>query len=101
MSVNLEIERFGTIALVQLDRPDVRNALNYALIDEAAEALRLLNQDKDCCAVVLSGSGARAFCAGMDLGVVRQLDADSCADWLVRLKRLYVSRKLMSDWPAF
>ena len=46
MSVNLEIERFGTIALVQLDRPDVRNALNYALIDEAAEALRLLNQDK-------------------------------------------------------
>ena len=89
MSVNLEIERFGPIALVQLDRPDVRNALNYALIDEAAEALRLLNRDKDCCAVVLSGSGDRAFCAGMDLDVVRQLDANSCADWLVRLKRLY------------
>ena len=89
MSVNLEIERFGPIALVQLDRPDVRNALNYELIDEAAEALRLLNRDKDCRAVVLSGSGDRAFCAGMDLDVVRQLDANSCADWLVRLKRLY------------
>ena len=89
MSVNMEIERFGPIALVQLDRPDVRNALNYELIDEAAEALRLLNRDKDCGAVVLSGSGDRAFCAGMDLEVVRQLDADSSADWLVRLKQLY------------
>ena len=89
MSVNLEIERFDPIALVLLDRPDVRNALNNELIDEVAEALRLLNRDKDCRAVVLSGSGDRAFCAGMDLDVVRQLDADSCADWLVRLKKLY------------
>lgn len=89
MASNLVIERHGASAVVLLDRPDVRNALNYELIDEAAQALVALNRDEDCRAVVLSGTGDRAFCAGMDLDVVRRLDADTSADWLVRLKRLY------------
>ena len=93
MATNLVIERHGATALVLLDRPDVRNALNYELIDEAAQALVALNRDKDCRAVVLSGTGDRAFCAGMDLAVVRRLDADTSADWLVRLKRLYETRR--------
>ena len=89
MPTNLVIERLGETALVLLDRPDVRNALNYELIDEAENALDMLNRDADCRAVVLSGTGERAFCAGMDLDVVSRLDAETCADWLVRLKRLY------------
>jgi enoyl-CoA hydratase len=89
MPEHVKIERFGATALLLLDRPDVRNALNYELMDETAEALIALNRDTDCRAVVLSGSGERAFCAGMDLGVVRRLDAETSADWLVRLKRLY------------
>ena len=89
MPQNLVIERRGAAALVILSRPDVRNALNYDLISETEEALRDLNKNDDYRAVVLTGSGERAFCAGMDLGLVRKLDANTSADWLMRLKGLY------------
>ena len=89
MPQNLVVEQRGAIALVMLNRPNVRNALNYDLIAEAEKALLDLNKNDECRAVVLSGSGERAFCAGMDLDLVRSLDADSSADWLVRLKGLY------------
>ncbi|MBT3170833.1 MAG: enoyl-CoA hydratase/isomerase family protein [Rhodospirillaceae bacterium] len=89
MPNNLQIERLGASVLVLLDRPDVRNAVNYELIDEFEETLDALNRDTDCRSIIISGSGERAFCAGMDLNVARGLDADSSADWLVRLKRLY------------
>ena len=89
MPDHVKIERFGGTALLSLDRPEVRNALNYELIDEAADALNALNRDAECRAVVLSGTADRAFCAGMDLAVVRRLDAETSADWLVRLKRFY------------
>ena len=86
---NLVMERRGAAALVILNRPDVRNALNYDLISETEEALHGLNKNDDCRAIVLTGSGERAFCAGMDLDLVRNLDADTSTDWLVRLKGLY------------
>jgi len=89
MPQNLVIEQRGAVVLVMLNRPDVRNALNYDLIAEAEITLRNLNENGDCRAVVLSGIGERAFCAGMDLDLVRNLDADTSADWLVRLKGLY------------
>lgn len=89
MPQNLVIEQRGATALVMLNRPDVRNALNYDLIAEAEEAIGTLNKNEDCRAVVLTGNGERAFCAGMDLGLVRNLDVDTSADWLVRLKGLY------------
>jgi len=91
MPQNLIIERHDTTAVVLLNRPDLRNAINYQLIDEVEETLSALNQDNSCQAIVLSGVGERAFCAGMDLNVARGLDADSSADWMVRLKRLYES----------
>ena len=86
---NLQIERLGATALVLLDRPDVRNAVNYELIDEFETTLGELNQDNDCRSIVLSGSGEHAFCAGMDLNVARNLDADTSVDWMARLKQLY------------
>ena len=89
MIQNLVIERRGATALVILNRPNTRNALNYDLIGETEKALRDLNKNDDCRAVVLTGSGEHAFCAGMDLSLVRNLDADSSANWLVRLKGLY------------
>jgi len=59
--------RFG-VALVTIDRPEVRNALNFALLAELADALETLDSDPACRAVVLTGSGDKAFAAGADIG---------------------------------
>jgi enoyl-CoA hydratase len=55
------------VALVIIDRPDVLNALSFDLLDELAAALERLDADPACRAIVLTGSGTRAFAAGADI----------------------------------
>ena len=67
----LRIERDGAVARVWLDRPEIRNALNAALIGELAAAFAALAADDGVRVIVVGGSG-KAFCAGADLGAMRQ-----------------------------
>jgi enoyl-CoA hydratase len=55
------------VALVTLDRPDVLNALSFDLLDDLADILERLDADPGCRAIVLTGSGTRAFAAGADI----------------------------------
>jgi enoyl-CoA hydratase len=62
--------RSGTVdgvALVTLDRQDVLNALDFALIAELTDALERLDADAACRCIVLTGAGGRAFAAGADI----------------------------------
>lgn len=71
MTKTITIERDGPVAHVWLDRPEVRNALNGALIRELASAFGALGGDDGVRAIVLGGSG-KAFCAGADLAFMRE-----------------------------
>ena len=55
------------VAIITLDRPEVLNALDFSLLDALADALEELDRDPACRAVVLTGSGDRAFAAGADI----------------------------------
>jgi enoyl-CoA hydratase len=55
------------VALVTIQRPDVLNALSFDLLDALASALATLDADPACRAIVLTGSGERAFAAGADI----------------------------------
>lgn len=55
------------VAVVTLDRPEARNALNEALSTALASTLRTVEADATVRAVVLTGTDP-AFCAGQDLG---------------------------------
>jgi enoyl-CoA hydratase len=55
------------VALVTIERPDVLNALNFDLLDDLADQLAGLDADPRCRAIVLTGSGTRAFAAGADI----------------------------------
>ncbi len=56
------------VAVLTLNRPERRNALSQALIEALAEALAAAAADEGVGAVVITGAGERAFCAGGDLG---------------------------------
>jgi enoyl-CoA hydratase/carnithine racemase len=60
-------ERRGPISILRLNRPEARNALNGALMVGLGTAIVEAEADPDVGAVVLTGTGDRAFCAGMDL----------------------------------
>jgi enoyl-CoA hydratase len=60
-------ERRGSVLLITLNRPEVRNAVNAALAEGVAGALDELDDDEQLSVGVLTGTGG-FFSAGMDLG---------------------------------
>lgn len=70
MSV-IRYERHDGVALIELNRPERRNALDDALTMALGEALRRARDDDDVRAVVLAGAG-KGFCAGADLSVFEE-----------------------------
>jgi len=68
----IRTERDGRVGRIWLARPDVRNAFNAVMIGELREAIRALADDSSVRAIVLSGTGT-AFCAGADLGWMREI----------------------------
>ena len=67
MSVCYEVR--DRIAIVTIDRPEVRNAVNVPTARALAEAFRRLNVDDDAQVAILTGAGGY-FCAGADLKAV-------------------------------
>ena len=62
----IKVLREPPIATVQLDRPEVLNALNEKLMDELVAALEGLDDDAEIRCIVLTGS-EKAFAAGADI----------------------------------
>ncbi len=60
-------EKCGGVARLTLNRPRRLNAYNVAMRDELYSLLEAVRDDPEVRAVVLSGAGERAFCAGADL----------------------------------
>jgi len=67
MSDVLLRERRGGVELLTLNRPEKRNALNKELLGALSETFAELETDDAVNAIVLTGAGDKAFCAGMDL----------------------------------
>lgn len=85
------------VATLVLNRPEKRNALDRALVEELAGLLARVGDDPDVRVVALRGAG-RDFCAGADLGEIAALqehgpeaglaDAQRLGEVLVRIRRL-------------
>jgi enoyl-CoA hydratase/carnithine racemase len=60
-------ERRGAVTVLRLNRPEARNSLNPELLNAIGLAMVEAEDDPEVRAVVLTGTGDRAFCAGMDL----------------------------------
>ena len=64
------VERLGNVLLITLNRPDARNAVNAEMSLLVGDALAAADLDPEIRAVVLTGSGDKAFCAGADLKAI-------------------------------
>lgn len=64
MSVDLQFSHDGALATVSLNRPEARNALSYAMLEQVSEAFRAADA-KGARVILLRGEGA-SFCAGAD-----------------------------------
>lgn len=57
----------GNVLILRLNRPEARNSFNPAVMDALGGAILEAEADPDLRAIVITGTGDRAFCAGMDL----------------------------------
>lgn len=64
---NILIELNSSLATVIINRPNKLNALNRATIKELSKAFKTLDKDKMIRAIILTGSGEKAFVAGADI----------------------------------
>jgi enoyl-CoA hydratase len=60
-------ERRGNVEILTINRPEARNAINGAVSRAMGSIMDELDQDADCWVVIVTGSGEKAFSAGMDL----------------------------------
>ncbi|HWA54384.1 MAG TPA: crotonase/enoyl-CoA hydratase family protein [Solirubrobacterales bacterium] len=67
MSEELRYERVGAAALLTIDRPERRNAIDRAAAEAFRQGLTEFEADEGARVLVLTGAGGQAFCAGADL----------------------------------
>ncbi|MGI8838967.1 MAG: enoyl-CoA hydratase/isomerase family protein [Pyrinomonadaceae bacterium] len=64
----LLVERRERVAIITINRPDKRNALNIKTREEGAALLEDLRNDESVGVVIFTGAGDKAFIAGADIG---------------------------------
>jgi enoyl-CoA hydratase len=71
MFENILLETDGAIATLTINRPDKRNAVNNATVEELDQALDQVEANQDLRVLILTGAGEKAFVAGAD---IKELD---------------------------
>ncbi len=64
---NILIEKQENIAIITINRPEKLNALNKVTIQELHEGFKSLSTDSSVKAIIITGSGEKAFVAGADI----------------------------------
>ena len=72
---NILVERYGSIAVLTVNRPRALNALNTETLTELEHALREIEADDSVRVLIVTGTGQKAFIAGADIGEMADLDA--------------------------
>lgn len=71
---NLLTNKEDLLGWIYINRPDKLNALNAQTVKELGEAFESFREDKDVRAVILTGTGEKAFIAGADIKELSELD---------------------------
>ncbi len=76
-TILFEVNNEIGFALITLNRPDKLNALNKQLFDDLNNAIAIIETNDNIKAVILTGSGAKAFAAGADIVELNQCDKNT------------------------
>ena len=98
MPDSLKVTRSGSLTTVTMNRPDSHNALNAALIGELTRCFEEISDDDRVRVVVLAGEG-RSFCAGADIGYMRETAGLSYEENLEDARRLAMMFWTIDECP--
>ena len=85
----IQLEAADRVAVIRLNRPEKLNAWNAPMREEIVQALLAFDADAAIGAIIMTGAGDRAFCAGQDLEEAHSFDADRAEAWMREWERYY------------
>jgi enoyl-CoA hydratase len=74
MSDNITLEIDGQIAVLTINRPEKRNAVNNQTVEDIDAALAQIEKNPDLRVMILTGAGEKAFVAGADVNELAKRD---------------------------
>ena len=89
-------EKHGAVRLLILNRPEILNAWHAKMRDMLVTKLEEAEADQGVRAIVMTGSGERAFCAGQDLNETKTFDPDRAEEWMKEWELLYGTIRSLS-----
>lgn len=92
MSNLIHFERHGPIGILRLQRPEVHNAINRALLGQFEVCLESLDGQPDIAVLILTGAGTKSFCAGSDLSEFAEAEERHCSLELVQRMEAVLER---------
>ena len=85
----IETGEMDTIGTITLNRPHFLNAWNKPMRDEVADVLKKYENNPEIRAIILTGAGERAFCAGQDFDEDKTFDPQRAELWIEEWRNLY------------
>src|SRR4051794_13074320 len=82
-------EQHGAVSKLRLNRPHILNAWHTEMRAMLCDALESAEHKDSVRAIVLTGTGERAFCAGQDLNETKTFNPDRAEEWIKEWERLY------------
>ncbi|MGP8194630.1 MAG: enoyl-CoA hydratase-related protein [Syntrophobacteraceae bacterium] len=88
-------DRSGQTRILTLNRPEVMNSFNFALLRELAEKVELFQWDPEVRVIIITGA-EKAFCAGADLKERATMPEDQVRKFIFTLRSLFTFIELMN-----
>lgn len=88
---NLILEVNEGIATVTINRPAAMNAMNIATLEEIEAAVEKIAHDPEIRVAILTGAGSKAFVAGADIAVMRDMTSTQARDLALYAHRIYAA----------
>jgi enoyl-CoA hydratase/carnithine racemase len=84
-------EQQDGVTVITLNRPEVMNSFNFALLHALAAKIADIRFDPDVRVVIITGAGDRAFCSGADLKERATLSPIQVKEYIFTIRNLFTA----------
>ena len=92
----LLVEEGDGVATLTLNRPEVMNSFNFALLYALKEQINILRLKPDVRVIIITGSGQKAFCAGADLKERTTFNEIQVKEFIYTIRNLFTSIEFLN-----
>jgi enoyl-CoA hydratase/carnithine racemase len=85
----LQMETSDQVAVITLNRPEVMNSINFDLLKTLQDVIWQIRFQKDIRAVIITGAGEKAFCAGADLKERAGMTQEEVKKYIYTIRTLF------------